>query len=41
MENTSLVGRKQELSILEDALMSRESEMIAVIGRLTTFGVKK
>ena len=33
MENTDLIGRKQELLILEEALMSHEAEMIAVIGR--------
>lgn len=30
---TAVIGRKQELAILEEALHSNEAEMVAVIGR--------
>jgi hypothetical protein len=32
MENV-LIGRKKEKQILQDALVSKEAEMIAVVGR--------
>jgi uncharacterized protein len=33
MENIELIGRKKELQVLNEALHSKEAEMIAVIGR--------
>jgi AAA+ ATPase superfamily predicted ATPase len=42
--DTTLIGRKEEKQILEDALASSESEMVAVIGRRRvgkTFLIKK